>query len=245
MRLSIILAMLCLAVNAFGTQVVYSVSTNKSVYDYADTIYVTIKVVNNKDVPDTMRFGDGCQANFFIDTLDWMVEGHIACTQLIVDRIIAPHDSIEYGGSYWHLHSFTGERLGAGRHGVVGTIYDELNLWSSDTVWINVIGPTESTDLPSLPSGYALRDNFPNPFNPSTILSYALPVESKIRITVINPLGQVVATLADRTEPAGEGSIRWAADGLAGGVYFCRFEAVSTANPPRSYIQVTKMMLLR
>ena len=54
-----------------------------------------------------------------------------------------------------------------------------------------------------LPARFALGPNYPNPFNPSTIIPYQLPTATHVRLEVFNLLGQRIATLVDGTRPAG------------------------------------------
>ena len=77
------------------------------------------------------------------------------------------------------------------------------------------------------PAGFALGPNYPNPFNPSTILPYQLPVSTSVRLEVFNLLGQRVTTLVDGNRPAGAHTAVWDATDAAGqavgaGVYFYR-----------------------
>ena len=55
----------------------------------------------------------------------------------------------------------------------------------------------------ALPARFALGPNYPNPFNPSTIIPYQLPTATHVRLEVFNLLGQRIATLVDGTRPAG------------------------------------------
>jgi len=70
-----------------------------------------------------------------------------------------------------------------------------------------------------------LNDNYPNPFNPSTTISYALPFDGNVSITIFNILGQRVATLSDGWMPAGEHAVVWNASAMPSGVYFARMSA--------------------
>lgn len=85
-------------------------------------------------------------------------------------------------------------------------------------------------DQPEVPLTFTLSPNFPNPFNPSTEISFSLPVRSHIDLRIYNALGQHVATLVEETRPAGEYSVRW--DGrssngsmVASGIYFYRLHS--------------------
>lgn len=77
----------------------------------------------------------------------------------------------------------------------------------------------------SLPLGFTLQQNFPNPFNPSTTISFALPKEEFVSLKVMNILGQEVAILVDGVRPAGTQSVRFDARHLPSGVYLYRLTA--------------------
>ena len=55
----------------------------------------------------------------------------------------------------------------------------------------------------ALPQGFELGANYPNPFNPSTMIPYRLPASMHVRLEVFNLLGQRIATLVDGEQPAG------------------------------------------
>ncbi len=81
-----------------------------------------------------------------------------------------------------------------------------------------------------IPETYSLHNNYPNPFNPSTTISFSIPKVSEIELSVINILGQVVRTLHDGQITAGNHEVVW--DGknesgsqVASGVYFYRLKA--------------------
>ena len=60
-----------------------------------------------------------------------------------------------------------------------------------------------------LPQEIALGANYPNPFNPSTLIPYQLPAPSPVRLAVFNILGQRVATLVDGAQEAGAYRAHW------------------------------------
>ena len=79
----------------------------------------------------------------------------------------------------------------------------------------------------ALPERFALGPNYPNPFNPSTIIPYQLASSSPVRLEVFNLLGQRIATLVDGVRPAGFHTATWHATDAAGravgaGVYIYR-----------------------
>jgi hypothetical protein len=84
---------------------------------------------------------------------------------------------------------------------------------------------TAVDDAPGVPMHHALRQNFPNPFNPSTSIRYSLPHGSAVSVKIFDVLGREVATLVEEYQTAGEREVRWDAAGLPGGVYVCRLMA--------------------
>jgi glucose/arabinose dehydrogenase len=71
-----------------------------------------------------------------------------------------------------------------------------------------------------LPQGtMSLAQNFPNPFNPTTVVSYELPSAGSVRLVVYDLLGHAVATLVDMEQAAGRYSVRWDARSVPTGVY--------------------------
>ncbi len=77
----------------------------------------------------------------------------------------------------------------------------------------------------SVPKSYSLKQNFPNPFNPSTTIQFDSPKGGHVRLAVYDALGKQVALLADGYEDAGSHIVSYDASRLATGIYFYRLEA--------------------
>ncbi|MEW6411715.1 MAG: T9SS type A sorting domain-containing protein [Candidatus Zixiibacteriota bacterium] len=95
----------------------------------------------------------------------------------------------------------------------------------------------------ALPNQFGLSQNFPNPFNPTTSIRFALPQACHVELVVYNMLGQKVRTLVDQRMDAGHQLVEWdGRDGggqqVASGVYFYRLNAAD-------FSQTKKMMLLK
>jgi len=73
----------------------------------------------------------------------------------------------------------------------------------------------------------ALSQNFPNPFNPLTTISFDLITESFVSLKVINSNGREVATIESKELPAGNYSRKWDASGFPNGIYYYRLQAGS------------------
>jgi hypothetical protein len=76
-----------------------------------------------------------------------------------------------------------------------------------------------STDTPVLPGESVLRQNFPNPFNPSTSISYELPRSGEVSLKVHDLLGREVALLVRGNQPAGIHTVIFDGSRLASGMY--------------------------
>ena len=85
----------------------------------------------------------------------------------------------------------------------------------------------------ALPEGFVLGANYPNPFNPTTIIPYQLAATAQVRLEVFNALGQRMAVLVDGEQGAGAYQAQWDATDAAGravaaGVYLYRLTVAST-----------------
>jgi len=78
-----------------------------------------------------------------------------------------------------------------------------------------------------IPAEFSLGQNYPNPFNPSTSISYALPEEAPVTLTVTDITGRVVATPVNGRQPAGTHLAIIDGSGLGSGVYFYSLRAGS------------------
>ncbi len=97
----------------------------------------------------------------------------------------------------------------------------------------------------NLPAAFTLGQNWPNPLNPSTTIHFSLPKYSHVTLSIHNVLGQLVQTVADDNRPAGDYDVVVDGSKWASGVYFYRFDAVSVADPGKSFTSVKKMVLCK
>ena len=97
--------------------------------------------------------------------------------------------------------------------------------------------------VPEIPSTYSLSQNYPNPFNPVTSISYEIPKESFLTISVYNLLGHKVVDLVSDMQPVGYHNIMWNSTDMSGksvssGVYIYTITA-------GDYRAVKKMILIK
>jgi hypothetical protein len=84
---------------------------------------------------------------------------------------------------------------------------------------VSAVGDQEGSPLPVTT---ALAQNFPNPFNPSTVIRYALSAAGGVTLRIYDIFGRVVETLVDKTQSPGRYAVTWQASAAATGVYFCQ-----------------------
>jgi hypothetical protein len=89
-----------------------------------------------------------------------------------------------------------------------------------------------------LSSGAWLNSNYPNPFNPSTKISFIIKNTENVRISILNTLGEEISVLVNELKEAGYHSVEFDASGLPSGVYFYRIQA-------GNFIDTKKMLLLK
>jgi hypothetical protein len=126
-------------------------------------------------------------------------------------------------------------------HSNFSTRYVTVQIWPESTVVIGVvldrIVGVEGRGVSTV-TAFELQVNYPNPFNPSTTISYRLPTRSHVMLRVFDVSGRGVATLVDGVEEPGYKSVQWDATGVASGVYFCRLNT-------GDLVQTRKLLLLR
>jgi hypothetical protein len=106
-----------------------------------------------------------------------------------------------------------------------------------------VLNAVEGGETPDVPRTFALYQNVPNPFNPTTMIRFDLPRAVHVRLRVYNVKGELVATLVDKGMTEGRKEIAWTAttdsgSAVASGIYFYRLTA-------GEFVRTRKMVLLR
>jgi len=101
-----------------------------------------------------------------------------------------------------------------------------------------IISTIEESNNNLPPAEFKIFQNFPNPFNPSTNIKYALPTNAFVNLTVYNMLGKIVTTLVNEQKQAGNYEILFDASEIPSGVYFYRLAT-------NEFTSTKKMMLLK
>jgi hypothetical protein len=132
--------------------------------------------------------------------------------------------------------------------GYTGNVYVGIQCVSDDAFTLFVDDVTSSgkvaNDDPNAPISITeLHNNYPNPFNPETTISYSVKAADKVSLQIYNVKGQLVKTLVNEVKNIGKYSIVWNSIGDSGqkvtsGVYFCRMTS-------GSYSSSRKMILMK
>ncbi len=93
------------------------------------------------------------------------------------------------------------------------------------------------------PLNSEVYQNFPNPFNPVTNISFALAEDSFVKLTVYDAAGREVKKLIDGNLAAGYNTLNFDASGIASGVYFYRLESAGSSGV--KFTKIMKMLVVK
>jgi len=140
------------------------------------------------------------------------------------------YDYIAYCGDYdWNVIDFSSFH---------GEVIPAIFSGGEDLGWLLTGSFDKGDDFSGVPSEFALRGNYPNPFNASTVIEYQLPVTTDVKLEVYNLLGEKVTTLADEMQEAGYKSVNWDASKVSSGLYFYKLTA-------GDFTETRRMMLVK
>ena len=112
-------------------------------------------------------------------------------------------------------------------------------IWAQILDWNNpvIVGIDHEPTKNKVPMNANIK-NFPNPFNPTTLINYQLPKISEVELSIYNTIGQKVVTLVSVRQNAGYHQVEWDASGHTSGVYFLILKA-------GSFSSTQKMLLIK
>jgi hypothetical protein len=84
----------------------------------------------------------------------------------------------------------------------------------------------------------SISQNFPNPFNPTTKITYTIPEKSFVQLKVFDPFGKEVAVLVNESKEAGNYEVEFNAGNLASGIYFYQLRTIN-------FISTKKMLVVK
>lgn len=136
---------------------------------------------------------------------------------------------------------FFGDYINITAHrGIVRPIWTRLQSGSL-SIWTAILDypvPVISTGFNIVPVSYSLYQNFPNPFNPSTMISFDIPKSDLVKLSIFDALGREISTLVNEQLQPGTYEVEWNAANYPSGVYFYKLTS-------GNYSKVNKMVLLK
>ena len=203
-------------------------------YEPGDDLYITLSLTNEGTAVTAVDVS--ARATAHSDLVTDLVEPDFTFGDLVAgDSITSPQFySLRIDGDY---------PAGTDLEVSLDIASEDRSFWS-DTFAIPITDPLEtSADGVGMPAAFALHEAHPNPFNPVTRLSYALPEAGEVSLIVYDAQGREVRVLRRGREPAGIRGVTW--DGrdsrgrpVGSGVYIARLEA-------GRFQQSRKLVLLR
>ncbi len=120
-----------------------------------------------------------------------------------------------------------------------------LSMYKPMAITANFSLSTEINEERSgIPLKFSLAQNYPNPFNPSTVINFAVPVESRVKVSIYNLLGQKISDLVNETESTGYHSVKFNGESLSSGIYLYKINAVSI-DSKKEFSEMKKLVLLK
>lgn len=155
--------------------------------------------------------------------------------QYVLNQNVFSNGSAVANDTTFAMHASIGQEM-------TGEISDSV-LISRAGFWYHFNTFTDIT-IPEvmLPHNYTLYQNFPNPFNATTAISYSLSANSDVELNIYNAVGQNLFRLVKANQQAGRYKMRWDAGEFASGVYFYQLKAVSKK---QTAVLTRKMILLK
>ncbi len=231
--------------------------------DYADAMVLKdIEITNGECV------GDATTGVSDIDAATYWAN-YAALNAIVPERILrAPTGSrgdIDFG-AVWNNYEWTAEfsrplqtgntddvQFDITQHYIFGTAtfensrhgYEHRTSKMDTLIFDNAVSVEEILD--AIPVAYKLFQNYPDPFNPTTMIKFSLPFDSKVKVVVYSINGEMVKVLADGEFTAGDHEAQFSTNsvnGLASGIYLYSINAVSN-DGKSNFTQTKKMVLLK
>jgi hypothetical protein len=170
--------------------------------------YLRSKVFNNVDLTDSLKF-------------NWAHAVYSGYTERMQVQV-----STNGGTTYpFTVFDRSGATLGTAPASSSDFIPSGASQWGRFSVAMSTVITAIHQFGNEVPTSYGLMQSYPNPFNPVTTISYMIPKTSKVSLKVYDIKGQLIATLFEGTQNAGNYITSFNGSNLSSGVYFYRLVA--------------------
>jgi hypothetical protein len=139
----------------------------------------------------------------------------------------------------WHDN----DGAGAWEGNIVMSKNNNDNAWQTPATWSHTFignqdGDILSTEDNLIATTFSLKENYPNPFNPTTTIEYSIGIAGPTKLMVYDVLGREVVKLVDEYRPIGSHKVVLNASNMPSGIYFYRLET-------SSFTRTQKMILMK
>ena len=213
-----------------------NLATAKITLDQMDTAGVGTLVMFDQAV---QMAGDYFIADSFFIGIEWELTDHLDTFSLYSDSV---------GAVLGDGFNRAWEKFEDGNYNDFGCVLSPSYCWGYDIdLWIGAVHSADIVNVDNykvlFPDKLRIYNAYPNPFNPVTSLSYDLPYNSVVKITVHDMMGRVVKTLVNDSQTAGFKSVQWNAtndknEPVSAGLYLYTIQA-------GEFRQTKKMVLLK
>ena len=213
-----------------------NLATAKITLDQMDTTGVGTLVIFDQAI---QMAGNYFVADSFFIGIEWELTDHLDTFSLYSDSV---------GAVLGDGFNRAWEKFEDGNYNDFGCVLSPSYCWGYDIdLWIGAVHSADVVNVDNykvlFPDKLRIYNAYPNPFNPVTSLSYDLPYNSVVKITVHDMMGRVVKTLVNDSQTAGFKSVQWNAtndknEPVSAGLYLCTIQA-------GEFRQTKKMVLLK
>ena len=213
-----------------------NLATAKITLDQVDTAGVGTLVIFDQAI---QMAGDYFMADSFFIGIEWELTDHLDTFSLYSDSVGA-----ELGDGF----NRAWEKFEDGNYNDFGCVLSPSYCWGYDIdLWVGAVHSADVVNIDNynviFPERLRIYNAYPNPFNPITSLSYDLPEEGLVNITIYDMMGRIVKTLVNGSQTAGFKSVQWNAtndrnEPVSAGLYLYTIQA-------GKFRQTKKMVLLK
>ena len=140
----------------------------------------------------------------------------------MIDVPVMGSDNTEFTTGYCEYGDIPEFKLYRPSTGMLNELSGSVSKWENHNIAV-----LDNLTLTNMPVEMDLNPAYPNPFNPSTSLSYSLPLDGQIELSIYDINGRLVEKLVDSYQFAGSYNVTWNASHISSGVYFVRLSAAS------------------
>ena len=224
----------------------YYMATDDTTYTQGENVQMLYRITNLGQNPQMFYYYSSQEYDFFVETMDfetiWIWSYGYCFFDVMWERTILPGNSIERYRE-WDMTDNNNFSVAPGTYRVIGTSVNYMPEPVPVPVYIEIIHSVLAEDNICESMEYKLYQNYPNPFHQTTTISYYIPMDNKVNLSIFNIKGQKVKTLVNEEKEKGEWKKTWNGTDehnikVPSGIYFYKIET-------DGFYEIKKTILLR